>query len=120
MKTSSSHNIKKDPYYEQRVEYAIKAHKNGCLIFSPQKKKLYTPREFVESGEEVSFSRPGLEDYINFTQLYPKMALEARIERVQKAQADLAAAEKELEDVIKKVLKAFKFIPRKKTYAESL
>lgn len=106
MKTN---NKTKDAFYDERVKHATKAHASGCLIYSQNTKKLYTPREYVESGEKVTYTRIGLDNTVNLTLLYPKMVLGSRIERVNKAQADLVAAEADLQSAIEKIFVTFDF-----------
>nr|WP_199083049.1 hypothetical protein [Pedobacter sp. ASV19] len=92
----------KDAHYDKRVEIAIKAYKNGCFVFSIKSQKLYTPREYVESGEEVSYS-VGFDQYPDVTLLYPKKAFEAAHEKVVKAKHELMQSEINLQNVLQKI-----------------
>jgi hypothetical protein len=74
--------------YKQKREIAVRAFESGCIIFSQDTRKWYTPREFMESDEKVVFKVLGLDKYSNFTLFYPKHAIEREMEKLYKAQAD--------------------------------
>jgi hypothetical protein len=74
--------------YKQKREIAVRAFNSGCIIYSQDTYKWYTPREFMESNERVVLKEAGLEKYSNFTLLYPKHAIEREMEKLKKAQLD--------------------------------
>ena len=45
--------IEKDQFYEKRLKIAQEAFDSGCMIFASDSQKWYTPREFVNSGEQL-------------------------------------------------------------------
>ncbi|RQO69399.1 hypothetical protein DBR43_15040 [Pedobacter sp. KBW06] len=103
-----------DPFYEDRLKISLQAHASGCLIQSILTKKLYTPKEFLNSDEKVTYTNLGLENYPSVTRLYPGYILESRVKIVEQAKEELAKAEADLQDVIKKVITTFDFTPKSK------
>jgi hypothetical protein len=90
--------------YKQKLELAMKAFDAGCIIYSQDTCNWYTPREFMESNERVVWKMLGLEKHSNFTLMYPRHAIERKMEDLQKAQI-------EFDVFIKKVLGAFQIGP---------
>jgi hypothetical protein len=90
--------------YKQKLEMAMSAFESGCLIYSHDTCKWLTPREFMESDERVVLKGDGLEKYTNFTLMYPKQAIERKLEDLHKAQSNFDA-------FMKKVLNAFTISP---------
>lgn len=103
-----------DPFYEDRKKISLEAHASGCLIQSVLTHRLYTPKEFLNSGEKVTYTRLGLENYPSVTRLYPGYILESRVKMVEQAKEELTKAEADLQDVIKKVITTFDFKPKSK------
>lgn len=90
--------------YHDRLKIAMEAYNKGCVIFSENTRKWYTPREFVDSDEKVIFKRVGLDNYSNFTNFYPAFAIKSKLEA-------LHDAEQEFQDFMKKMLNAFELRP---------
>jgi sulfate adenylyltransferase subunit 1 (EFTu-like GTPase family) len=90
--------------YKQKLELAMSAFDSGCLIYSHDTCNWYTAREFMESKERVIYKMLGMEKHSNFTLIYPKQAIERKMEDLQKAQL-------EFDMFIKKVLGAFQISP---------
>ena len=99
----------KDKWYEERVKIAVSAHEGAWVIFSPRTGKYYSPRGYVESGEEVFFRDPyGSSEKTPEVVLHnASMALSAQTERVTKEQ-------EKLNTLVKIVSESFKFIPKTK------
>lgn len=91
--------------YKSKLEIAMKAFNAGCIIYSQDTTKWYTPREFMESEEVVVFKQLGVEKYSNFTLMYPAHAIERKLE-------DLGRAQEEFNTFMQKVLRAFDFNPK--------
>lgn len=99
--------IMKDSHYDSRVEVAINAFDNGCMIFTLETKKWYTPREFVNSGELVFYNDKIKKVYNNVRLIPAKKALEIRLEDLEKAQDAF-------KDFVKRLNGAFNLVPVKK------
>ena len=91
---------KTDKAYQERLVISNKAFKGGHLIFSPKSQKWYTPREFLESNENVEYQRVGMDDFPNVNMFNPIDAIGRQMSILQKAQKDL-------DEVIIKVRTAF-------------
>ena len=77
--------IEKDQFYKDRLKLAQQAFDSGCMLFSADTKKWYTPREFVNSGEQLIPSGAGLDTYRNVTRFYPKYAIEKMLQEKEEA-----------------------------------
>ena len=95
-----------DPEYEARKKLALKAFQHGTLIFSTASQKFYTPRDFLASNEKVVITKNGLDELCNCTLIYPKSAVERKLE-------DLHKAQQEFDEFIKKLMTAFELHPLK-------
>ena len=95
------------PEYEKRLKIAMKAFEAGCVIFSMNTQKWYSPREFIESDEVVVFKMYGMEERHNFTLFYPKFAIQKKMEDLKKAELDF-------ENYIDWIMNAFEFSPKQK------
>lgn len=91
--------------YKIKREIAVKAYNLGCVIFSHETKKVYTPREFMDSDETVVVKRLGMQDYHNFTLHYAKYAIAKKLE-------DLRKAHEEFDAFMLKMLDAFQLNPQ--------
>ena len=81
-----SKSIDKD--YEARKTLSLQAFEKGCVIFSSTSGKFYTPREFLDSGEQLKVLHSGVNSYTNWNLHYPKSAIGKKLEDLQKAQKD--------------------------------
>lgn len=99
-----------DPDYEARKKLSVKAFESGCVICS--KGKFYTPREFLESDEKVTFMKSGMQEYSNCPLHYPKHAIERKLE-------DLRKAHKEFESFMQSLITAFELHPVKASKKKS-
>ena len=77
--------IEKDQFYEKRLKIAQEAFDSGCMIFASDSQKWYTPREFVNSGEQLIPMRAGLDSHRNITRFYPKYAIQKMLEDKEEA-----------------------------------
>lgn len=102
---TGSRNNKDSEAYKIKREIAMKAFNLGCVIFSHDTKKVYTPREFMESDEVVSVQRLGMQDYNNFTLHYAKYAIAKKLEELRHAQ-------EEFDKFMLKMLDAFQLNPQ--------
>lgn len=93
------------PAYRARLKLAMEAHERGCIIFSHDTKKWYTPREFLDSEETVAYRKLGLNDYANHTLMYPKSAIEFHLEAIH-------TAEQQFQEFMKRMLTAFNINPK--------
>ncbi len=100
---------KTDQWKEKRVEIAKRAYDGGWVIYSPTTQQWYTPREYVDSGEEVVMKKEvyggGMKPDIDLCE--PGHALIAQGEKVAREQA-------KLNSMINVIRKSFKFEPNKK------
>jgi hypothetical protein len=103
-------NDTKSQEYEARKKLSIKAFDSGCVICSNG--KFYTPREFLESDEKVTFMRNGLDEYSNCALHYPKNAIERKLE-------DLRKAHREFESFMQSLTTAFELHPIKASKKKS-
>ncbi|MES2826702.1 MAG: hypothetical protein V4687_01040 [Bacteroidota bacterium] len=101
----------KDKWYDERVQIALKAFKEGYVIFSPDSQKWYTSRTYVESGEEVTYRDPyGTRDKLPTVVLHqPGAAIVAQIDRVELENAKLKL-------LVKSINEAFNFDPANKKH----
>lgn len=102
---TGSRSNKDSEAYKIKREIAIKAFNLGCVIFSHDTKKVYTPREFMESDEVVSVQKLGMQDYNNFTLHYAKYAIAKKLEELRHAQ-------EEFDKFMLKMLDAFQLNPQ--------
>ncbi|MGN7205510.1 hypothetical protein ACTHQF_14640 [Pedobacter sp. SAFR-022] len=102
---TGSRNNKDSEAYKIKREIAMKAFNLGCVIFSHDTKKVYTPREFMESDEVVSVQKLGMQDYNNFTLHYAKYAIAKKLEELRHAQ-------EEFDKFMLKMLDAFQLNPQ--------
>src|ERR1700709_2468149 len=96
-----------DPYYEDRKRISLEAHDTGCLIHSRATQKLYTPKEFLVSGEKVTYNVMVDKQYPSVTKFYPLYLLEVKTKALDKAKTELVKAETELQEVINKIIVTF-------------
>ena len=82
-------NRSKDPEYNAKLVHAKDAHAAGCWVYSMQTKKLYTPREFLESDERIHIYR-GKEDQSRFKIVDPRGMLSKLIGDVQERTKEIA------------------------------
>jgi hypothetical protein len=68
----------KDPTYNAKLVHAKDAFAAGCWVYSMSTKKLYTPREFMDSNETVNIRR-GKEDENQFKIVDPRPWLQKKI-----------------------------------------
>ena len=92
--------------YEARKKLAVRAFEKGTLIYSTASRKFYTPREFLDSNEKVVITKNGLDELCNCNLIYPKSAVERKLEDLQKAQ-------QEFDRFMKKLMTAFELHPLK-------
>jgi len=114
MKPVQKKNTVKDAHYTARLKIAMTAYSSGSIIFSQDTNNLYTPREFLDSKEEVRYKKYGLEEYHNFTLLYPHTLITGLINEVDKAKNQLIEAEKKLHSTVLKLLNTFELHPKNK------
>lgn len=93
--------------YREKREFAMRAFNGGCVIYTHGSRKWYTPREFMDSDETIEVKTFGSQDYANVTLMYPKHAIEKRLEDLRKAQEDFDA-------FMVKMLTAFELNPKPK------
>jgi hypothetical protein len=62
--------------YKAKAQVALKAFESGCLIWCQDGKKFYTPREFMDSDEVVTIKYVELQQYKNYTLVYPQHAIQ--------------------------------------------
>ena len=96
---------KESQAYKDKLTVAMKAFNAGCIIYSHETKKWYTPREFMECDERVVFKMLGMEKYSNFTLFYPQYAIKKKLE-------DLRIAQENFDDFMLRMLSVFKFDPK--------
>ncbi|WP_316743794.1 hypothetical protein [Pedobacter antarcticus] len=99
--------------YDKRREIATKAFEGGFVIFSQASQKWYTPREFLDSNEQVTYTKAGVSVVPNVNFYYPAYAIKKRMEKLQ-------LEEKDFNDFMDRVNIAFEMVPRKKTKKEEL
>ena len=106
-RTAMKENVKnkESEAYKVKREIAVKAYNLGCVIFSHDTKKVYTPREFMESDEVVSVKTLGMQEYHNFTLHYAKYAIAKKLEELRKAH-------EEFDVFMLKMLDAFQLNPQ--------
>jgi len=114
MKPVQKKNTVKDAHYTARLKIAMTAYTSGSIIFSQDTKNIYTPREFLDSNEEVRYKEYGLKEYHNFTLLYPHTLITGLISEVDKAKNQLIDAEKKLHSTVLKLFKTFELRPKEK------
>jgi len=102
---TAERNNKESEAYKDKREIAIKAFNLGCVIFSHDTKKVYTPREFMESDEVVRVQKLGMQSYNNFTLHYAKYAIAKKLEELRHAQ-------EEFDKFMLKMLDAFQLNPQ--------
>lgn len=102
---TENHKNKDGEAYKIKRDIAIKAYNLGCVIFSHDTKKVYTPREFLESDEVVVVKKLGMQDYHNFTLHYAKYAIAKKLE-------ELRMAQEEFDKFMVKMLEAFQLNPQ--------
>ena len=102
---TENRNNKDSEAYKTKREIAIKAFNLGCVIFSHDTKKVYTPREFVDSDEVVRVQKLGVQTYNNFTLHYAKHAIAKKLEELRHAQ-------EEFDKFMLKMLDAFQLNPQ--------
>ena len=110
---SAVKNRTEDSEYTKRREIATKAFEGGFVIFSPKSQKWYTPREFLDSDEQVVFTKAGVSDVPNVNFYYPAYAIQKRIEKLQRDENDFKR-------FINRVTTAFELVPKKKTKEEGV
>jgi hypothetical protein len=103
-----------DPDYEERRKVALRAYEKGLLIHSQTTGMIYTPREFLDSNEKVIYELRGVETYSNLTHFYPKAAIETKLGNLRRARGELEKAERDLQDFMDRLLKAFEVLPKNK------
>lgn len=103
-----------DPDYKARVTLAIKAYDCGCFIHSSVTRRLYTPREFVESSEKVVQDLLTNGGACNMTLHYPKAMLQTKLGILRKAKLELDKAEQDVQDIVTKLITAFDIHPMAK------
>ena len=99
-------NRSKDPSYNAKLVHAKDAHNARCWIYSIATKKVYTPREFMESGEKVTIYR-GKEDEAQFKIVDPRKILSNLLAEIQDKNA-LAA------DLHKRIFEYYDVQPKPK------
>jgi hypothetical protein len=92
--------------YKQKAEVALKAFECGCLIWCQNSKRFYTPREFMDSDEVVKITHVELQQYKNYTLVYPQHAIQRQLNELQEAQ-------KEFGSLMVRLLNAFELHPIK-------
>ncbi|WP_316780416.1 hypothetical protein [Pedobacter antarcticus] len=93
--------------YQHRKQLAMDAHRSGCVIFSPETQKYYTPREFLDSNEVVIYSMKGMVPGPNFELIKPKIAIRKKLE-------DLNKTESEFQEFLRRMMSAFEMAPKTK------
>jgi hypothetical protein len=94
----------KDPYYNAKLVHAKDAHAAGCWVYSVSTKKLYTPREFMDSDEQVHIHR-GKEDAARFKIVDPRGMLASIIEDIKYRSAEAAELQKRIYDYYEVIAK---------------
>ncbi|WP_074590447.1 hypothetical protein [Pedobacter antarcticus] len=93
--------------YQHRKQLAMKAHRSGCVIFSPETQKYYTPREFLDSNEVVKYIVREMVPATNFDLMKPKIAIKKKLEELNKT-------ESEFQDFLRRMMSAFEMAPKTK------
>lgn len=98
-----------DQWKEKRKAIALKAHEGGWVIYSPTTEQWYTPRGYVDSGEEVIMKKEvyggGTKPHIDLCE--PGHAILAQAQKVAREQAKLIS-------LAMVVSETFTFEPKKK------
>jgi hypothetical protein len=82
-------NRSQDLEYNAKLVHAKDAHAAGCRVYSMQTKKLYTPRELLESDERVHIYQ-GKEDQRRFKIVDPRGMLSKLIGDAQERTKEAA------------------------------
>lgn len=90
--------------YKAKLALAMKAFEQGCFIFSVDTKKLYTPREFMDSTERVTSTMYAQQEIFNINLLYIDHLVKSKLE-------DLRRAQEEYDTFMKKVFEGFNLSP---------
>lgn len=98
---------KESKLYKDKRAFAMRAYNAGCVIYTQGTRKWYTPREFMDSDETIEVKTFGSQDYANVTLMYPKHAIEKRLE-------DLRKAQEEFDAFMEKMMSAFELSPKQK------
>ncbi len=92
--------------YKEKAKVALKAFECGCVICCHESGKTYTPREYMDSDERVVVKRIELQEFNNYTLMYPRYAIGRKLE-------DLNEAYKEFHSFMDRMLNAFELHPVK-------
>jgi hypothetical protein len=92
--------------YKAKAQVALRAFESGCLIWCQDSKKFYTPREFMDSEEVVKITHVELQQYKNYTLVYPQHAIQRQLN-------ELLEAQKEFGSFMARLLNAFELHPMK-------
>lgn len=95
---------KGDPIYDERKILAIKAFETGCMLFSSDTQKWYTPKEFLASDEVIKTETYSMHKYSNIVLHSPKGAIAFELEKLHKAN-------KEFDSFLNRVFNAFEMHP---------
>ena len=87
----------KDPEYNAKLVHAKDAHAAGCWVYSVKSKKLYTPREFMESNENVRIYR-GKEDEAIFRIVDPRGVLANMLTHIEEQTKEANELQKRIYD----------------------
>ncbi|WP_316743401.1 hypothetical protein [Pedobacter antarcticus] len=93
--------------YQNRKKLALEAYEKGCVIFSPQSQRFYTPREFIDSDEIVTYKMVGMSKFSNCGLMEPKYAIAKKLEVRNRAEIDF-------KDFMERMMKAFELHPKGK------
>lgn len=94
--------VRNDEAYLLKKKFALDAFKSNCLIYANE--KWYTPREFMDSDFVLEEKQIGMQKYHNATRHSVKSAVLRKLE-------DLRKAQKDYEEFMQKVVKAFDLSP---------
>ncbi|WP_068404429.1 hypothetical protein [Pedobacter cryoconitis] len=87
----------KERDYNAKLVYSKDAYHSGCWIYSERTGKLYTPREFLESDEVISWKR-GEEEKGIFTILDPRKFRYLILENVKNQTEEAINLEKRIDE----------------------
>lgn len=99
--------MNKSEEYQKRKKLAIEAYEKGCVIFSPDTQRFYTPRDFIDSDEIVVYRTVGMDKYSNCGLMKPEHAISKKLEVLQNAETDF-------KDFMKRIINAFEMSPKTK------
>lgn len=88
---------KENPVHNAKIVHAENAYYANCWVYSTKTGKIYTPREFIESNEVITFHR-GKESDSEFKIVDPRMWLQKKLMEVANNIAEVTMLQSKIND----------------------